>query len=302
MVLLILIGLLFYISIPVNGEKNIHLEPGSTVDIIAQLSKKGYDIGPIDRYILDLFGKPQGGWVYIGKNSLHRLDFLYLIASPRSRYHKVTLIPGETAVIFMEYLAKKLDMNATKLESSYKELSLFKDAGILAESYHIPANLKERAVIRYLLKYSLKQYKKLSQDLLGSWDIKRWNEILTIASIVEKEAANVQEMPKVASVIYNRLKKRMRLQMDGTLNYGKYSHIKVTPQRIKEDKTTFNTYKHKGLPDSPICAVSITAIKASINPKTTDYLYFMKNSRGTHDFTTTYKSHLKNVRNKRKLQ
>ena len=50
----------------------------------------------------------------------------------------------------------------------------------------------------------------------------------------------------------------MRLQMDGTLNYGKYSHVKVTPERIREDNSTFNTYKHKGLPSSPIGAVSIS--------------------------------------------
>jgi len=84
--------------------------------------------------------------------------------------------------------------------------------------------------------------------------------------------------------------------MDGTLNYGKFSHIKVTPERIKMDTSTFNTYKHKGLPPSPIGAVSIAAIKAAIKPAKSEYLYFMKNKEGTHDFSKSYKTHRKNIR------
>ena len=106
-------------------------------------------------------------------------------------------------------------------------------------------------------------------------------------------------MPIVSSVIYNRLKKGMRLQMDGTLNYGKYSHIKVTPERIKNDTSRFNTYKYKGLPHSPIGAVSFDAIIAAIKPAKTNYLYFMKNAQGVHDFTDSYKTHRKNIRKAR---
>ncbi len=87
--------------------------------------------------------------------------------------------------------------------------------------------------------------------------------------------------------------------MDGTLNYGKFSHVKVTPERIKNDKSTFNTYKHKGLPASPIGAVSISAIKAAIKPAKTTYLYFMKNKDGVHDFSDTFKAHRKNVKKAR---
>ena len=103
----------------------------------------------------------------------------------------------------------------------------------------------------------------------------------------------------VSSVIHNRLKKRMRLQMDGTLNYGKYSHIKVTPERIRDDNSTFNTYKHKGLPDSPIGAVSVSAIKAAIKPAKSKHLYFMKNKDGVHDFSDSFKAHRKNIKKAR---
>ena len=88
----------------------------------------------------------------------------------------------------------------------------------------------------------------------------------------------------------------MKLQMDGTLNYGKYSHLKVTPKRIREDTSIYNTYKHKGVPKLPVCNVSFDAIRAAIFPKKTDYLYFMKNKKGMHDFTRYYSTHLKNIK------
>ncbi len=300
MALFSLIGLLFYLSIPVEGEKNIHLKPASITGIISQLSQKGYEVGTIDKYLMIAIGKPQHGWIYLGKKNLHRLDFLYRLTSARSSFQKVTLVPGETTVIFMRQLAKQLDLNETKLLQEYQKQSLFKEAGILAESYHIPSTLKEKKILTHLLKYSSKVYKRLSIEQSDQWDQEGWNRILTVASIIQKEAANRTEMPIVASVIYNRLQKNMRLQMDGTLNYGEYSHIKVTPKRIKGDHTTFNTYKHRGLPDYPVCAVSIYAIKAAMHPAKTDYLYFMKGKNGTHDFSSNYQTHLKHVKQKRK--
>ena len=103
-------------------------------------------------------------------------------------------------------------------------------------------------------------------------------------------------MALVSSVIHNRIKKGMKLQMDGTLNYGKYSHVKVTPYRIRNDKSIFNTYLYKGVPSIPVCNVSFNAIRAAIFPAKTNYLYFMKNSRGVHDFSCNYSTHLYNIK------
>ena len=89
----------------------------------------------------------------------------------------------------------------------------------------------------------------------------------------------------------------MKLQMDGTLNYSKYSHIKVTPHMIKNDESSYNTYKFKGLPSDPICAIEFESIKAAIFPVKSDYLYFMKSSDGTkHNFSSSYRIHKRNVR------
>ena len=214
--------------------------------------------------------------------------------------HKITLIPGETLELFFEALSKTYNLDKTKLWEYYKSYSTYPEAGIYADTYYVPVGIREKQLMKFLVRQSEKRYTKLADKLYGIYDKHQWKKILTIASIIQKEAANEKEMPLVSSVIYNRLRKGMRLQMDGTLNYGKYSHIKVTPERIKGDKSTFNTYKFKGLPPSPIGSVSFAAIKAAVSPAKTDYLYFMKNKQGVHDFSKSYKKHKKNINKAKK--
>jgi len=286
---------------PVKSTQTLYVPQGSIDSIISQLSKKGYELSVIDSYLLRFMGQPQQGWIFIGKNRLNRIDFLHKLTSSKAMIHKVTLIPGETLEIFFENLSIDLKLDKKRLMNHYKEYSPYPEAGIYADTYYVPVGIKEKHLIQFLVRESEKRYKRLSQKIYGHYDPKQWKRILTVASIIQKEAANNQEMPLVASVIYNRLKKGMRLQMDGTLNYGKYSHIKVTPERIKEDKSSFNTYRFKGLPPSPIGAVSLSAIKAAVTPAKTDYLYFMKNKEGTHDFSKSFRAHRKNI-NKAKKQ
>ena len=218
----------------------------------------------------------------------------------KAQMMEVTLIPGETTTLFLQEVATELLLDGDKLQYYIDRYASYKEAGIYANTYFVPFGIKEKHLILFLTSQTDKKYQELSEKVYGTYDKKNWNRLLTIASIIQKEAANSEEMPIVSSVIYNRLRKRMALQMDGTLNYGKYSHIKITPERIDNDQSRFNTYKHKGLPPYPICAVSFDAIRAAMKPAKTDYLYFMKNSGGTHDFSTSYAKHRKNIKKVKK--
>jgi UPF0755 protein len=121
--------------------------------------------------------------------------------------------------------------------------------------------------------------------------------------VIQKEAASVEEMPLVSSVVYNRLQKGMPLQMDGTLNYWQFSHDKITAQKIRNDKSYYNTYVHKGIPQHPVCAVSLDAIKAAIFPAKTNYLYFVRNKKTqTHLFSSTYKEHVNHINTQKRIQ
>jgi len=291
-----IISFAFYTTIPVKTTQTLFIPQGTIGNIISQLTKKGYELSFIDSYILRFMGNPQSGWIFIGKNKLNRIDFLYKLTSAKAMINKVTLIPGETSEIFFESLAKEFKLDKAKLQKYYNAFSSYPEAGIYADTYYVPYGIKEKHLMHFLVRESEKKYRSFSEKIYGNYDKQQWGKVLVTASIIQKEAANNKEMPLVSSVIHNRLKKGMRLQMDGTLNYGKYSHVKVTPERIKNDTSSFNTYKHKGLPDSPIGAVSIAAIKAAIKPAKTGYLYFMKNKKGTHDFSDSFKAHRKNVK------
>jgi len=295
--ILLLIALIFYFTLPIKTTKSVILPKGSVTKVVNTLKKQGYSLTVLDTYLLAyLLDSPKSGTLNIGGKEMSRIAFLRKLSTAKEAINIVTLIPGETKVIFLQELAENQALDLQMLTKYYDEFSHYKEAGIIPETYHLAKDSTEKSIMKTLITQSEKEYKKLALNYLKTYDKKSWNKILTIASVTQKEAANNKEMPIVASVIYNRLKIDMPLQMDGTLNYGKYSHVKVTPKRIKTDKSGFNTYSNRGLPPYPVCSVSIEAIKAALNPAKTNYLYFMKNKSGVHDFTSSYQAHLRNIR------
>ncbi len=225
-----------------------------------------------------------------------KADFLYKLTTAKAALHDITIIPGETTYVFLDQLAKNLGLDRVKLQEEFEKQSPVKEGVFVPNTYKIPVGISEKELISLLLKISLKKMKAISIKIFGSYNEKKWFRYIVIASIIQKESANNKEMPLVSSVIYNRLKNGMKLQMDGTLNYGKYSHTKVTSKRIKQDKSIYNTYIYSGLPTVAICNVSQEAVMAAIFPAKTNYLYFMKSKNGTHDFTCNYSTHLRNIK------
>ena len=286
----------------VKTPRVIEIPKGSTSYIISYLDKKNYDVNLIDQIILNLIGYPQSGWIDLKSTQMTKMEFLYKLTTSKAALKKITLIPGETYYFFLQQLAQELNISTIKLFDKYAVYAFKKDGNILAETYHLPIGMNEEQLIKHLFNTTEKKYSKYSTKIFGLYDKENWYKYITIASIIQKEAANKKEMPIISSIIYNRLAKKMKLQMDGTLNYSKYSHTKITPKMIKEDKSEYNTYKNKGLPDNPVCAVEFEAIKAAIFPAKTDYLYFVKSPNdNTHLFSSSYKKHKKHIKAIKKI-
>jgi len=122
------------------------------------------------------------------------------------------------------------------------------------------------------------------------------HQLLTLASIVQKEAGQVAEMPLIAAVFHNRLKRGMLLQSDPTVIYGlKKFNGNLTRKHLKTP-TPFNTYTQKGLPPGPIASPGRAALQAVISPADVSYLYFVGKGDGTHFFSRTLREHNNAVR------
>jgi len=126
----------------------------------------------------------------------------------------------------------------------------------------------------------------------------RNDTLVVLASIIQREAANENEMPLIAGVIWNRWLKGMPFEIDATIQYalgrpGNWWPI-IKPEDYKLD-SAYNTYLHKGRPPSPICNPGLAAINAVINSEETEYLYYLHDSEGQIHLAETYEEHLQNI-------
>ena len=296
-ILIIIMSLMFHISAQMTSSKVVYVPKGSVTQIITYLQENNFAISKnVDKYLLYLIGQPQSGWINVRENVLTRGDFFYKLSHAKAAMKALTLIPGETTIVFLQHCAKEFHLSFEKLSEIYHQASPYKEGLLVPDTYNIPMGISEKHLIYYLVHESEIRQKKNAYKIFGEYNKEKWYKYLIVASIIQKESANKAEMPIVSSVIYNRLRKGMKLQMDGALKYGLYSHQKITPQRIKEDKTKYNTYRWKGLPDKAVCSVSMDAIAAAIFPKKTKYLYFVKNNKGVHSFSETFSQHKRNVK------
>jgi len=298
---LLLVAVTVYNLISMPAKKITFYLPQSNVKtILKTLNTYGYPTYTVDNFILKFMTLPKEGW-YTVSGEEGRFFFFKTLHTKHAKTMQIELFAGETSTELTKRLANDMNLNQRILLKKYNQLTKFKEGDILAGRYTIAKCCDENTTISHLFKISNSKFNIFSRQYLSTIPNKtELKKLLTIASIIQKESNSIDEMPLISSVIYNRLEKNMRLQMDGTLNYGEYSHTIVTPERIKTDESFYNTYKHKGLPPTPLSTVSLNALKSACYPEKTDYLFFMLDMNGTHNFTTTYKEHLKKVRSFKK--
>lgn len=166
------------------------------------------------------------------------------------------------------------------------------------ETYQLTKHMQPQALVTKMVEKFLKSYEPLEgQALRKGWKRK---DVVTLASIVEKETGAPHERPIISAVFYNRLKKGMKLQTDPTIIYGKALDLgRVVLSITRADLRAphpYNTYHIYGLPPTPIANPGFESLKAALNPADTPYLYFVSQNDGTHIFSETYEGHQKAVR------
>jgi UPF0755 protein len=196
---------------------------------------------------------------------------------------------GMTAPEFEE-AARRTDYGYAFLDSPDVETT---------EGYLFPAkyDFEKEVTARQIVDRLLEQYLLETQDLAFAEARERLDltehQVLTVASLIEKEAANPEEKPLIASVIYNRLRKNTPLQIDATIQYA----LKRPKENLSLDDlkvgSAYNTYENKGLPPGPICSPGRESLLAALNPANTDYLYYVLKENGEeHFFTRSYEDFL----------
>ena len=166
-------------------------------------------------------------------------------------------------------------------------------------TYYFEEDAKPKDIIKEMLKLFKRNYTEELQKKQKERNM-TLQEVVNLASIVEKEAVIDEDRPIIASVFYNRLDKDMPLQSDATLQYIFEERKKsMTYNDLKID-SPYNTYIQKGLPPTPIANPSIKSIKAVLEPSDTDYLYFVASIDGGNVYSKTYEEHKKNVEQYRK--
>jgi UPF0755 protein len=165
---------------------------------------------------------------------------------------------------------------------------------LFPETYLISEGISAREMVRKMIELFRKRVKS---DLIGRGRRKGLNlhQIVTLASIIEKEAKIDEERPIISAVFHRRLKLGWKLEADPTVRYA----LGLPQRSLTSDdlrvNSPYNTYLHPGLPPGPICNPGLRSIEAAVNPADVDYLYFVAKGDGSHIFSRTYSEHLRAI-------
>jgi UPF0755 protein len=232
-------------------------------------------------------GKLKAG-IYEFRGTLHTSRVITMIVKGEIARMKVVIPEGynlrEIAGVLESYKISTRDEFLAFATREGLEGFLFPD------TYLFPINVKMETVARTMVDRFWEVLKEIRSDV-DSLSKEELKKIVTIASIVEKEAYLKSEKPVIAAIFYNRLRKRIPLQSCSSVIYviGPRKKLTLSETRIN---SPYNTYRHTGLPPTPISNPGKDALSAAFFPAKTNYLFFLAKGDGSHYFSTTYREHL----------
>jgi UPF0755 protein len=290
------------------GERAVRIPPGAGFPAVCDLLvKKGLVHRPGRfRLLARLRGldkKLKAGDYRIPAN-LSPEKLLATLVSGREHLNRLTIPEGYN---LKQIAATVADAGFGEADAFYARVS---DPEV-AKSYGLPANTLEGYLFpdTYLFPADATHavivdtmVKRFQEEFSTSWRTRAdtlkmtVHEVVTLASIIEKETGDPKERPLISSVFHNRLKKGMRLETDPTVIYAIKDFNGNLKRKHLRTYTPYNTYKIKGLPPGPIASPGAKALEAALYPAQSDYLYFVARKDATHQFSTNIKDHNAAVR------
>ncbi|MFT5604539.1 MAG: UPF0755 protein [Paracoccaceae bacterium] len=294
-----------------GASASLNLAPGTGFSSMSVQLKRAQLID-YSSTLLNIYARLAGkaGSIKAGEYALRRginsYELLDLMISGDVIYYQITLVEGRTFKELLAHLAVQ-----PELEQRYQlELPLWKQLEIdsplnphpeglfFPDTYSFVKGVSDLSILK-------RAYRRMQLVLEQEW-AKRVDELpyqsayeaLIMASIVERETGQPDERERIAGVFVSRLQKNMRLQTDPTVIYGLREEEKhnLRSKHLLDDSNSYNTYRHKGLPPTPIAMPGLAAIHASLHPQQDGALYFVARGDGSHYFSKTFEEHRRAVR------
>jgi len=236
-------------------------------------------------------------------------DVVTALKAGRGAEVRFTVLEGMMAFEIAERARVWLRIPRDSFFAAVKDTALQRELGIRVNpagvegymyptTYTVPVGIKARDLVRVMTHEFIERWPPEWDARVGQLGMTR-HQIVTLASIIEAEVRYRPDRPYVSAVYHNRLKRRMALQADPTINYAYGRRLRRVWERNLQIRSPYNTYLHPGLPPGPISQPSDSSIYAALDPAPVGFIYFVAQPDGKHVFSETYADHLAAIRRAR---
>lgn len=245
---------------------------------------------------------------YLIKRGTPWSEILAALHGGHGLVNTITIPEGFTLSQIVPLLAKTLTVPVDSVNAAVSDTAMIHRVGapaknlegyLFPDTYAFPDGTRARDAVLEMVKRFDREWKPEYDQRLTQLGLTK-HQLVTLASIVEREAKVPAERPVIARVYLNRLEKNMLLQADPTVQYAKGKHTPRVLLKDLEVDSPYNTYKYPGLPPGPIASPGGASLSASLYPADVSYLYFVAAPDGHHEFRNTLSEHEQAVRSVRK--
>ena len=262
------------------------------------------------RKMFRLYARVTGGdrnikpGTYLLRHGTPWKDIVSALNGGHGLVNTITIPEGYTILQITPLLARTLKVPVESVQAAVRDTALLArldlpnptlEGYLFPDTYAFPLGTTASQAVHEMV-YDFERRWKPDWDAKAS-DLKiNRNDLVTMASIVEREARVPEERPVIAAVYYNRLRKGMLLQADPTVQYALGHHVGRVLYKDLAVASPYNTYIHKGLPPGPVASPGVASLAAAANPANVAYLYFVASPDGHHEFRMTLQEHTSAIR------
>lgn len=292
---------------PVTGTARVVIPPGSSFRVAADSLQRAGVVGSakLFRIYASLGGHDRRirAGTYLMSRGMSWSAVVNALTEGTGLLRTVTVPEGYAIRDIASLLARSLGVQAESVEVAARDSATLRrldaptptlEGYLFPDTYAFPDGTTGRAAVETMVRRFERVWEPAWDERLQALAMSR-HDVITLASIVEKEARLAPERPVIAAVYLNRLRTGMRLQADPTVQYALGEHVTRLFYKDLDIDSPYNTYRYAGLPPGPIASPGRASIVAALNPASVNYRFFVAHADGHHEFHVDYASHSRAV-------